>query len=346
MKVVVTGAAGFVGGHITRRLCRDGHEVFALAHKQVDKDTSKFGSIIWSHADISAPIDVVLPDDVDLVVHCAASTNLHIPFEKLFSINVDGTRNVYNWAKKNNVKRFIHISSASVYDFTQVQSAKESNVNLSVPSPIDYITSKRLAEKEVLSCVNQGGGPHTIILRPYAMYGPGDTTVLPQLLRTLFFNTLFFPVPRKTLMSATNVENVADVVNLLLNDEDTFTSQSAVYNIADEKPHSAFELMSILVRCANANTHVVRVPKWSGYLGAWIYECIGKLVHNVPKFNRGMVLEANYNAVIDISELRELGWVAKHDIDSGRVKITEWLNRFDGTDNFHKRIKSEVWPEL
>lgn len=346
MKVVVTGAAGFVGGHIVRRLASEGHEVFALAHKRIAKDTSRFGSIFWLHADISSPIDVDLPNGIDMVIHCAASTNLHIPLEQLSSINVSGTKHVFDWAKKYHADRFMHISSASVYDFTKIQNAKEADVSLSAPSPIDYVTSKRLAEKVIFSGAKNDEGPRTVILRPYAMYGPGDTTVLPKLLRTLFLNTLFFPVPQTTLMSASNVENIVDVALFLLESEGKFSSEISIYNIADENPYSAVELMSMLAHCANKDTRVVRVPKWSGYLGAWMYECMGKLSRNVPKVNAGMVREANYNAVLDISALTELGWKPKHDIETGRKKITEWLELFDGTDNFLRRIRSEVWPEL
>ncbi|QQS36814.1 MAG: NAD-dependent epimerase/dehydratase family protein [Ignavibacteriales bacterium] len=166
MKILVTGGAGFLGINIVRYLLERNHEVVSL-------DIADF-----TYPDVKDKIKIVKGDirhentvaevmtGIDVVVHTAAALPLYTP-EEIFSTDVDGTRILLAHARKNNVKRFIHISSTAVYGIPDHHPLLEDD-KLDGVGP--YGKAKILAEEECLKMRKQG--MIVPILRPKSFIGP------------------------------------------------------------------------------------------------------------------------------------------------------------------------------
>lgn len=166
MKYLVTGGSGFLGINLIRYLHNKGEEIVSL-------DIEKF-----SYPDMQNKIthilgDIRVKEDVekaisgcDFVVHCAAALPLYSP-EDIYSTDVEGTRLVLEYAKKYNVKRFVHISSTSVYGVPDHHPLFETDELIGVG---DYGKAKIQAEKECEKFRTEGMCVN--ILRPKSFVGP------------------------------------------------------------------------------------------------------------------------------------------------------------------------------
>jgi UDP-glucose 4-epimerase len=120
MRVLVTGAGGFVGRVVARRLARDGHRVVALYRKNAPRDVA--GAELL-RGDLLAPPG--LPA-IDALAHCAAEVPACCPDpDRLYRGNVEGTRTVIDAAHRAGARRFVYLSSMSVYGTIAVRIVTE-----------------------------------------------------------------------------------------------------------------------------------------------------------------------------------------------------------------------------
>ncbi len=171
---LVTGATGFLGGHLVRELLDRGHSVRALyrspstlaAINELDIETVQ-GDVLdrasLEHA----------TRGVDWVFHVAASTASWKPkFAQQTAINVGGTENVVAAALASKVKRLVHTSSVAVFGFTD-DYISERSPHLGLDSWVNYSRSKALGEARAREGLARG--LDVVIVNPTHILGPGDT---------------------------------------------------------------------------------------------------------------------------------------------------------------------------
>ena len=181
MKALVTGATGFLGGALTRRLHSMNWDVTALGRNMSKLDQLENEEIHSFQLDLKDKPGILAGcNNQDVVFHCAAFPSPWGNFEKFYQANVIGTRNVVQACEENNVKRLVYVSTPSIYfDYTSHINVKETDV---LPEPIsNYAATKVLAEEEVDKAF--ANGLATITIRPRAIFGPGDTAIFPRLIR-------------------------------------------------------------------------------------------------------------------------------------------------------------------
>ncbi len=166
MKVLVTGGSGFLGINLIRYLHRNNCQIKSLDIVEFDyPDMNEKIEIITG--DIRNKITVQKAmEGVDVVVHSAAALPLYTP-EEIFSTDIDGTKNLLEAAKKNNVNRFIHISSTAVYGIPDHHPLFEDD-KLDGVGP--YGKAKIQAEEECLKYREEG--MTVTIIRPKSFVGP------------------------------------------------------------------------------------------------------------------------------------------------------------------------------
>lgn len=181
MRILVTGAAGFVGGHLVRRLGR-GHEVFALAKS--GQPRGRTDGVSWVEQNLAEPLDYArLPRPVDVVIHLAQS-RFYKDFpgqaRDIFAVNVGGTFNLLEYAMTVGAARFILASTGGVYGYSY-----EKFVETDPVSPLNfYLSSKHIAE---LLVGNYQQFFDTTVLRLFFVYGAGQKPVMliPRLVRSV-----------------------------------------------------------------------------------------------------------------------------------------------------------------
>lgn len=189
-RVLVTGADGFIGSHLTELLVKTGYEVKALSHY------NSFNNWGWlEDVDCIEEIEVLTGDvrdphyckhitkDVDVVFHLAALIAIpysYIAPDSYVDTNIKGTLNICQAALENQVSRIIHTSTSEVYGTAQYVPIDEKHP-LQPQSP--YSASKAAADAMAMSFFNAFGLPITIV-RPFNTYGPRQSAraVIPTII--------------------------------------------------------------------------------------------------------------------------------------------------------------------
>ncbi|HEY9114466.1 MAG TPA: NAD-dependent epimerase/dehydratase family protein [Bacteroidales bacterium] len=172
MKIGITGASGFVGGNLVRRLLRGDYQIRALAHN--NHETLDGLDIEVVQGDILRPETLVdFCKDLDVVFHLAGFISIGgDPVKKLYQINVEGTKNLVNACKSAGVKRFIHFSTIHAFETTPANKMLNEKRKLATKSSSPYEHSKAIAEKWVIE--QQSENFDVIVLNPTAIIGPND----------------------------------------------------------------------------------------------------------------------------------------------------------------------------
>ena len=178
MKILVTGATGFVGGHVARRLHKAGHTVLATGRNQAKGQALGVPFQAAHLDDLEQALRLVQGQDA--VIHCAALSSPWGSEDDFFRHNVKVTQNLL----QGGCSRFIHMSSAGVYFSEDSHSMVTEEQELPKNQQHRYLASKRRAEEIVQKTKDW------IILRPRAIYGPGDQAILPRIVRLMRYLSL------------------------------------------------------------------------------------------------------------------------------------------------------------
>jgi dTDP-glucose 4,6-dehydratase len=190
--VLVTGAGGFIAGHLVERLVRDGARVRAFVHYN-SRDAR--GTLDWVAREAVADAEVVLGElrdvesvmgacrDIDVVMHLGAHVGIPYSYvnpRDFFEVNALGTLNVAQAALQHEVELVVHTSTSEVYGSARVIPITEAHP-LEPQSP--YAASKVAADKIIDSWHRTYGLP-AMILRPFNTYGPRQSAraILPTII--------------------------------------------------------------------------------------------------------------------------------------------------------------------
>ena len=245
MKVLVTGATGFLGGAICERLLNEGVKVRASGRNLAKgKRLSHLGAEFISSDLCATEPTRLLCEGVDYVIHSGALSSLWGPRQIFWETNVVGTRSLLEGALSAGVKRFVHVSSPSVY-FNFVNAVQlDEDSELPQRFANDYTASKYAAEEEVQLAVQRGLS--AIILRPRALFGPGDTAIFPRILLSLKSGRLKVIGTSDNRSDLTYIDNAVEACLLALRASEI--SSGRVFNITDG---ASIELWPLLCHIAD-----------------------------------------------------------------------------------------------
>jgi nucleoside-diphosphate-sugar epimerase len=239
MKVVITGATGFVGAHLVRYFSAKGYEIIALGRSlKPPKNLLKLAS--YRSFDFEDEISTE-KIEADICIHAAALTDTRCSFNKMMAINVRGTEKLLSMV---NCKQFIFISSSSVYQsgFDRTESMANANDTAHLSH---YGKSKLLTEQLLTNNFEKGltSFQSLVIFRPRAIYGKGDRLLLPKLLRLVKNKLLFWPGKKFVPSTMTHIDNICYACALSI---DKIKTDCHVFNLGDLKVYNLFEVVKSL----------------------------------------------------------------------------------------------------
>jgi dihydroflavonol-4-reductase len=192
MKALVTGATGFIGGHIAHTLNERGHEVHVLVRSPSSVGSSSAWRVLVGDVTDSSAVRTAV-SGVDVIFHLAAVRDRWgISYEDYYRVNVEGTRNLLQAASDRGC-RFIYCSSVGVMGHPGRLDIDESFPYASGDGKYNYSQTKALADKLTLDYARQGRLWATVV-RPVITYGPGDTWGMVTRLIDLLAQRRFLPV--------------------------------------------------------------------------------------------------------------------------------------------------------
>ncbi|MBN9606304.1 MAG: NAD-dependent epimerase/dehydratase family protein [Actinomycetales bacterium] len=295
----MTGASGFVGGAVATALARDGHEVLALGRRPAGWAPPAGGAGRYATWDLErGPVEAAAPElaselrahPADAVVHAAALADDWAPLARAMRINRDGTAHVRAALPG---ARFVHVSSSSVAD------PRRPEVNAGAEPPATrhlgaYGASKAAAERLL-------DGTDAVILRPHAVYGPGDTTLLPRIEAAARGGRLRLPRGGRVRHSFTHIDTLVDAVRLALDP----AARPGVYPIADAEPVLLAEVVTEFLARRGRPARIVAVPFALADGAAALSEACARITGHRPRLTRYAVAQLGRERTYDLRAARE-----------------------------------------
>lgn len=294
MRVAVTGATGFVGGHVVRRLTAAGHDVLGLGRRDVEPAAGSIPYVRWDLGDPEARPPAALAE-VDAVVHTASHVADWGPEETFQRVTVDGTRRLLDACGE---ARLVVIGSASVYDpFRGHVAAREDE------APVERYRSAYGRAKAAQERLVRQQRPDAVILRPHAVYGVGDQTLMPRLLAARRRGRLLLPGGGRQPMSVTHVDSLVDVIEAAL----VRAEVRGALNVADATPVPVAELLEAAFAALGRPTRIVTLPIPVAWVAAHAFEGTYRLARRrtPPPLTTYTVSHLAWPFILDLHRLED-----------------------------------------
>lgn len=231
--VLVTGASGFIGIKVVKNLAAKGMKVKACFHNPSNADVfNDIEGVDAVNIDIldKDSLSIVL-EGIDEVYHFAALVNAKSSKGDLFRINVEGTRNVWECAASHGIKKALYCSSTAVYGL--LAKSQQPISEKVIPRAIEpYGRSKFAGECTALE-ISDKSGISTVIIRPVAVFGPGQHTPFGRTLQNAAFSKLLLAGGfEQKQFNFVHVDDLAEASVHLMN---VPGSNGQIFNIAVDK---------------------------------------------------------------------------------------------------------------
>lgn len=322
-QVLVTGATGFLGRHTCQELLDQGYQVMGLGRNtQVGQELSDMGVqfIPFDFEPSQAGVLNELLQGVDYLVHCAALSSAWGAWDDFYNTNVLYTRALLSAAQQAQVKRFVHISTPSIYfDFQDKRQIREDQIPKQFVNA--YAHTKYLAEQEVLQFPSE---MEIIGIRPRAIFGEYDQTILPRILRVAAKGS--FPIIGKgSFADYTYVTNVTHAIQLCLNS--STKSCGRFYNITNGQPRPIQEFLQSVFQSIHLKVKFKQVPYPLLHLVAQVSEWIARCRPGQPepKLTVYGVGVLHFDQSLDITAARAyLNYQPQVSLEQGLKNFAQW----------------------
>lgn len=259
MNVLVTGASGFLGGHLVKGLCEKGYNVIGMVRDASNTDLVESIASELRYGDLTRPDTLEeAMKGVEVVFHLAAYYTFHGKKDLYHKVNVEGTRSMLEAALKNRVKRLIYCSTTEVIGAVKNPPADE---DTPLNPQYEYGRSKLKAE-ELVRQYGEKGLSFTII-RLSGIYGPRNIDDVSYWTITSFaknsLGTRFTVGSGENLIQFVHVEDVVKAFTLALEKEDA--SKNQIYIISDDKAYTYSEVYNILAELTGRKPPKRHIPK-------------------------------------------------------------------------------------
>ena len=273
MRILVTGAAGFIASHLCEKLHDLGHEVVGLdnfndyyspALKRLNASDLKAKGIEIFEIDLNDNLQTVFSTPYDYIYHLAAQPGIsaETPLSDYVTNNIFATQNLLDAVQKYNpnLKSFINIATSSVYGLV-------ANVDENVPAkPISFYGSTKLAAEQLVLGLQRLGKLNACSIRLYSVYGPRER---PEKLYTKLIENLYadkpFPLFEGSVKherSFTFVGDIVDGLSAIIGREDIVNGE--IINLGTDEVHTTQEGINLVEEIMNKQLIIDHKPARKG----------------------------------------------------------------------------------
>lgn len=326
MRYFITGATGFIGGHVAEAAVARGHVVSTLARPNSDTALlEKLGVTILRGdlTDAAAVRSAVAGAEV--IVHCAAKVGDRGPVEEYRAVNVDALRTLLDVCKGQPLARFVHISSLGVYEARHHHGTTEDE-----PLPAahldGYTTTKVEAEQLALDYQRLHGVP-VVVLRPGFVYGPRDRVVMPKLINRLRQGKFNYLGGDQRILNSIYIGNLVDAVFLAVENPQAV---GRVYNLTDGEAVTKQRFVNAVADAIDVPHPRQILPRW---LAGIVTRILARQIRKAGPSGKPPLTLAQYKFVVlnlDFSierAKRELGYSPRVGFDEAMRTTMAWYRQ-------------------
>jgi len=325
--ILVTGGTGFLGRHIVWRLAEAGHDITftgrnAKAAFDVQKHCNRPVSFIQlEHGKPEATQQLCAASvGMSAVVHSAALSSPWGHREAFEKANVASTAEVIAACQQNKIEQLVHISTPSIYfDYTDKLNIPE---HAHLPTPVNAYAATKL-EAETL--VRGSGLSKCVILRPRALFGPWDNTLLPRLMRAMQKGRVPLPRNGQALLDITYIDNAVDAVQLALTSQ--LKHNVNIYNVSNGTPIYLLDLLKLISNSFNVPLRTLKIPHPLLHKLAHVLELVSRLQggQHEPLMTRYSAGVLAFSQTLDLAAIRQdLGYAPRISIEEGMKRHAAW----------------------
>jgi nucleoside-diphosphate-sugar epimerase len=324
VRCLVTGAGGFVGVALVRRLVQDGARVRALVlpGSRRTSDLRALGAEVVEGDVTDAASLAPCVAGIERVFHAAALVHGWQPWARYRTVNVEGTRNVACAAHAAGVARFVHVSTSDVFGIPRAGEVLDESAPLR-PWGEPYPDTKIEGEQWLRGFARRTGLPVSIVY-PGWVYGAGDEAFFPALADAIRSGMLVF-WQRDTRLAWVHVANLADAIALVGR-----ASEAAGHGYLVHDDVEAPTLEEVCARLAAIVGRPFRpryVPYGVAFAAAWASEAAWRMLplRGAPPILAADVKAFGHRFRFSTAEIRALGWSPRVGIAAGMEESYAYL---------------------
>jgi len=336
--ILITGASGFIGGHIVRYFADKGINIYCLVRENSNKNFIKDLPVHFLKGDITNYTGLVKAfENMDFIIHTAAISKDWGSWDSFYGVNVNGTINVLKAARENNIKNIIITGSVSSYGEEDSETLKDENspdeshysyfMDSMIPSGMNYYRdSKRIATQEASSYALENNLNLTII-EPVWVYGENEfSSGFYEYLKTLKSGMRIMPGSKK------NNYHVIYAGDLAKAYYHAFEKQLAGVNrviIANKNPENMYRIFGLFCREAGLKQPLT-ISRPLIYPIAFLWELGACLINSrkAPLLSRARINMFYDNIGFKTEKARSLlSFIAETSLESGISKTVKWYKQ-------------------
>ncbi|MBC9796039.1 NAD-dependent epimerase/dehydratase family protein [Sinomicrobium weinanense] len=272
-RILVTGAAGFIGSHTAEYFAKAGHEVYGVDNfsdyydidlkKRNVKDIEAAG-VTFLKADLTGGLQGRLSENMDYIFHYAAQPGISpdVSLKEYVQNNIFATQNLLDWAKQESsgLKLFVNIATSSIY-------GKEATLpETAPPEPISFYGTTKLAAEQLVLGRQRSDNLPACSLRLYSVYGPRERPekLYTKLIKSIFDGTAFplFKGSEKHSRSFTYVGDIIKGVSAVIGRENAVNGQ--IINIGSDKEYTTQEGIELIEKIIGKKAQIEVTPPRPG----------------------------------------------------------------------------------
>lgn len=252
MRVVVTGATGYVGRALVPHLSHLGHTGVAVGRKPFVPLPHG-----WTYAERTDLLS--RPQPADWLVHLEVKQHVLAPTEKdlreFEEVNVRGTIQWLEWCSAGAVRNSLYFSSIKAVNPAPADLPTDESAT--GPGDTPYGRSKWAAEEAVREWSRADANRRAVIVRPAVIYGPGNQANVAAMVNAIDHKRFFLPGGGRNIKSLVSIGNVAAAVAHLLSNSG---SPSETYNLVDSKSYSVRDISTLIANALGKNHTPPSIP--------------------------------------------------------------------------------------
>ncbi len=322
--ILITGANGFIGSHLTEKFLQKNHNVYCFVRKTSDLSLLKDKNVHLRYGDITdykSLKDALI--GIDIVIHNAGLASDWGSIDLFRQINLNGSINVAEASSKNGISKIVFISTTAIYGFNHKSEVTEN----STPNPTYNYAFSKLEAEEFLFSFGKKNNIDITVIRPGNVYGPDDHTFIEKYIAAMLKNQMAFINHGKSLTCPTYVTNLTDAVYLA-----TFSdkAKNEAFNITDGLKINWNEFTEAIADELEIPNPKLSIPLGFALFLASISEWLYKLlkIKHPPLLTRYRMYNGGTNYTFSVQKARNLlQYAPQVDFRMGIKNTVNWYKK-------------------